>query len=236
LYYFIIVFKHQPIILLILDVLNRSSSSFFFDGLACCFALLSLDRINYNYGMRAIRFISIFSIVLLMSCHQSTPEPRSREELINYVNRDTNGLIQHVQLDDFIVTAVYQPKGLAPKCAACDEYAYFIVKIKHADARKNEQFLDSHAFPESIETFAFRMGDYVKLIAAQDTIAPADYTFQRTFGLDNQGSFLFVFPKKPIESAKKISLLVKSNGLITDDVNLDFNTEDLLNTQRFILQ
>ena len=186
--------------------------------------------------MYAIRFIGIFSTVLLMSCHQSLPEPKSREELINYVNTVTNGLIQQVQLDDFIVTAVYQPKGLAPKCAACDEYSYFIVKIKHADARKHDQFLDSHAFPESIETFAFRMGDYVKLIAANDTIAPADYTFQRTFGLDNQGSFLFVFPSKPIESVKKVSLLVKSNGLITNDVSLDFNTKDLLNTQHFILQ
>lgn len=186
--------------------------------------------------MRAIVFLGVFWTVLLTSCRQNAPEPRSKEELLNYVNTNSNGLIQQIQLDDFIVTAVYQPKGLAPKCDACDDYAYFIVKIKHAGARKNESFLDSHAFPESIETFAFRMGNYVKLIADHDTITPADYTFQRTFGLDSQGSFLFVFPRKSIESVKGFSLLVKSNDLIAEDVRLNFKTEDLLTIQRFTSQ
>ena len=178
----------------------------------------------------------IYCPILLLSCSQTAPEPKSKQELIEYVNTDKNGLIQLAHNGGFTVTAIYQPRGLAPDCKVCDEYAYFIVKIKHTGAENNEQFLDAHAFPESIETFAFRMGDYVKLIAAQDTITPTDYTFQRTFGLDNQGSFLFVFPRKAIEAGKTFSLLVKSNGLITDDIRLNFNTEDLFHTQDFTLQ
>lgn len=177
-------------------------------------------------------YFSILSLCLTHCAHRNTP--KTKQEINSYVNDPMNGLTKTVKAENFTLSATYQPISPVPvNCLACKDYWYFILKITANPTAENQTFLDAHVFPESIETYAFRMGEYVKIVTPHDTVTAADYTFQRTFGLDKQGSFLFVFPKKIPQSADRFTLLVKANGLIHVPLALEFRTQDIEKTRAF---
>ncbi len=122
------------------------------------------------------RLVYFLLITLCFTECNTQSLPKTKQDIITYVNNPSNGLVKNIKAGGYIISATYQPPGLAPKCSVCKDYWYFTLKIAGVPSTESNTFPDAHIFPESIETFAFRMGDYVKLVTSNDTITAADYT------------------------------------------------------------
>ena len=194
---------------------------------------------NRNFVWLLLAFTGL--LILLGAC---TPANLSKEELIQYVQKPSNGLHKKQDANGINVSVHYRPtdllvdQELGEKRDADEiqrlkdkygEYAYFILNLdvegKEALYKASQ---DQMSFSQNLQTLSFRMSEYVNLTTStQDTIPVADYVFNRTFGLGSGSSLMFVFNKEKMKDSDWISFNLNEFGMNTGDQRFRFQMKDL---------
>jgi len=154
-----------------------------------------------------------------------------KEELLNYVLDENNGLSKTREYKDYKIQVYYKPTDLLILQENGDNtqiaqkeytrlqekyspYDYFILSLskeKEEALYKSEGF---GQFSELVQVLSFRMGQYTNLTTtSQDTIPVADYVFPRTYGMGGATNLMFVFSKEKSQDDDWVQFNLQEFGM-----------------------
>jgi hypothetical protein len=156
--------------------------------------------------------------LFLAACALSacTPKRLSADELTAYIEDPANEFHQTQQLGEIQVDLTYQPTDLlvvrdlhgeetGTSAARLESVrkkynnsTYFLLSISKGRQEVLQPREDFSHYSQLLQTMAFRMGEYVRLITAQgDTLRPSNYYLDRTYAASSASQLLFAFPVTP---------------------------------------
>ncbi len=168
------------------------------------------------------------------------------EELNRFILNADNGLIQTTEINDYTVQVNYKPTDLwmhqeigndhvdESKMkllrSKYDPYYYFVLSL----SKNNKEALQVNGnfgqYSELVQTLSFRMNSFVNLTtASKDTIPTADFILNRTYGLSNATSLLFVFNRAKAKGKEWVQFNLNEFGLGIGNQRFRFKTDDLQN-------
>lgn len=185
--------------------------------------------------------ICIISLSLIMTSCQRTVT--TEEELVNYINKESNGLQKKKVFDKIQITVTYLPSELFMMREFKNEFsiieldslknkfnssAYFLV----AFSNDNKELLDMSQgysnYSNLLNVLSFELNDYVQIFTnLKDTIYAETYMSQRTFGMSNANSILFAFSRNKIFNAAEIQFCLKEFGFNTGNIVFNYETSRL---------
>jgi hypothetical protein len=188
-------------------------------------------------------------LTALYSCGR--PEYLPADELQRYVLNKDNGLIKTVTSGSFEMQVTYRPTDLmvlqqvgtgqgrdaSEKVRQARKkfgsYYYFVVRFSES----GRDVVDPGArglngFSDLMQTISFRMAEYVRLSTPGDTVAVADYAYDRTYGMGQGTEVLFVFDRSKVVGQEWVELSVDEFGLGTGRQTVRFDVQDLENAPR----
>lgn len=188
-------------------------------------------------------FPLVFSFLFSLGC---TAEYLSKEELIEFIADEDNGLSKNNDLNGFQLKVSYRPTDLLvlnevgenriPQKEALEslrnkykDYHYFILSISGGKKEALYSGLENQGhYGELVQILSYRMGNFVNLTTSQkDTVFIADYTYQPTYGMGEATNLLFVFSDEEIKSPEWVQFNLKEFGLGLGNQNFRFNMQDL---------
>jgi hypothetical protein len=189
-----------------------------------------------RYGL----YISVLTF-LILGCK---PEVRNKEELVEYLQNEDNGLLVSKTINDLKISAMYRPTDLIVEqearpstpdsvvealYAKYGKYWYFILSIeKDGKDALYGSAADMTGFSEVLQTLAFRMNDHLYASTSEkDTVYLADYHYSRMFGMSHSTDLLLAFDAQEVQDSKWVQLNLSEFGLSTGRVNLRFKTKDI---------
>jgi len=190
--------------------------------------------------------VILVAVMLVSLCSCGRPEYLSVDELKRFIMDVDNGLVKTIASGSFEMKVMYRPTDLmvlqqvgdASAQAASEKiqmarekfgaYYYFVVRFSES----GHDVLDPGArglngFSDLMQTVSFRMAEYVSLSTPKDTIAVADYVYDRAYGMGQGTEVLFVFDKSKTAGQEWIDLNVNEFGLGTGKQTVRFNVQDL---------
>jgi len=169
----------------------------------------------------------------------------TEKELKKYILDEKNGLRKSVQHGDYTVDAIYRPNDLLmlqemgsskPDSSLIKKlrgkyssHYYFILSI----SKKGKEVVSPASMPydefsDLLQNVSFRMGEFVNITTAkQDTIALADFIYNRTFGMSSSSEILLVFDKKKVTDTDWVQINLGELGLGIGTQNFRFEKEKL---------
>ena len=199
-----------------------------------------------NITGRLIPSLLLFVCLINYSCK---PEYVDKQELDEYIRNTSNGLSQEKNAGNLGIKVTYKPTDLLIAQHLGDnveeseierlrmhygQYVYFMLDIEN----NGQDVLYTPTtgglgFSDKLQTFAFRMNDYVNMTtSASDTIPVADYAYNRTFGMSKNTSMMFVFNKEQIENKEWISFNLNESGIGSGDQRFRFKTSNINNVPK----
>lgn len=190
--------------------------------------------------------------LLLLVClvnYSCKPEYLDKQELNKFIQNKSNGLLQEKKVGGLGVTVTYKPtdlliaQHLGNKVEGAEidrlrahygQYVYFMLDLDN-DGRDvlYTPTAGSSGFSDKLQTFAFRMSDYVNMTtSASDTIPVADYAYNRTFGMSKSTSMMFVFNREQVKDKEWISFNLNESGIGSGDQRFRFKTSDINNVPK----
>ena len=190
-----------------------------------------------------LKFAMLLS-VLMFSCGK--PRYLPENELIEFARNERNGLVRSVQMGDIEMEVTYRPTDLlvAQELKSYQQptndqisvvrekyknHYYFVLSLS-----KGGRELLSPAnqgvpgFSDLLQTISFRLGEKVFLTTqSQDTIAAADYVYNRTFGMGQSTDILFVFDNAEAVGQEYIHLNFDEFGIGIGKQSFRFFIRDL---------
>jgi len=168
-----------------------------------------------------------------LSCLQKSFD--TDEALWEYIKDERNGYIAHKTIAGVNYSLLYKPTDLLVKQelgANADksqvenlrskygQYCYFNLSM----SRGGQEILssvagDRNAFGKMVKDLSFGMSDKIHLYTEnRDTIAMADYSYPRMYGMSKNTSLLLVYPREELEDADEIHLAIEDLGFGTGEV------------------
>ena len=184
----------------------------------------------------------IASFLFFLSC--SAPDYLTSEELNKFILDTNNGLVQKAEVNGYAIEVMYKPTDLWVQQEVdgqpidetklkvirekYDPYYYFILNL----SKNNKEALQVDGafgqYSALVQTLSFRMNNYVNMTtSAQDTIPTADFILNRTYGLSNATSLLFVFNKEKGKDKDWVQFNLNEFGLGVGNQRFRFKTKDL---------
>jgi hypothetical protein len=169
----------------------------------------------------------------------------TEKELKKYILEEKNGLRKSVQHGDYTVDAIYRPNDLLilqeignsqPDSSALtklsskySDHYYFILNLsKNGKEAVNPASMPYEEFSDVLQNVSFRMNELVNITTArQDTIALADFIYNRTFGMGSSSEILLVFDKKKATDTDWVQINLAELGLGIGSQNFRFEKEKL---------
>ncbi len=180
--------------------------------------------------------------VFLVSCDFAL----NREEYINYLSDESNGLKHSFHSNGTEISWGYRPSSLVfynhlkrlntkaerdSMLANYSDYSYFNFDISY----KGKEYL-SYApqsrtnFGKTVEDLSFNVRDWLFLVNEQkDTIPLMDFNHARHYGMGKSNTILCTYPKKDIEQSKQLKLIVKDFGTGIGEVSFRQDIEVIKN-------
>ncbi|MBK7652485.1 MAG: hypothetical protein IPJ20_19575 [Flammeovirgaceae bacterium] len=169
----------------------------------------------------------VFLTYSIISC---SPPTLTEEELKQFVLEPDNNLIQEETINDINVRITYRPTDLlvvqeltngtdtariSSLRIKYSKYYYFVLSLsKNQREAIQASTMPQAQFSELLQTISFRMGTYVNMTTdARDTIALADYVYNRTFGMGSSNDLLLVFNKDEARTANWLQINLAEFGL-----------------------
>ena len=161
-----------------------------------------------------------------------------KEELIDYINAPSNGLVKTKQVGKISVTLTYAPWELiaakqgftqmesAKKRQFKDKW-FFILRLSANDRELLRQ-LEYSQYSELVQVLSFRMDQFILLTPSDGKpIEPESCQFQQTYGIAKANSVLVVFNPGKIRASKTFIVRINEFGLNTGDLAYEFKVKDL---------
>ncbi len=168
-----------------------------------------------------------------MSCFQKSFD--TNDALWEYIKDENNGYIAHKTIAGVNYSLLYKPTDLLVQQelgSATDKtqvdnlrnkygkYCYFNLSM----SRGGQELLssvagDRQAFGKMVNELSFGMESKIHLYTEnRDTIAMAEYSYPRMYGMSKSTSLLLVYPRDELEAAKEIHLAIEDLGFGTGEV------------------
>lgn len=185
-------------------------------------------------------------LISLIAIGCSTPEYRNVDELSKYIIDPDNGLIQKSESNGYVFEVVYRPTDLlvnqqetvksmsAGKLDTLrkkyNNYYYFVLNLSKNKREALQPSAGMDQYSNLVQTLSFTMGSFVNLTTSvRDTIPTADFILNRTYGLSNATSLLFVFNKEKAKDKEWVQFNLNEFGLGTGNQRFRFKVKDLEN-------
>ena len=192
------------------------------------------------------QFTPYLFIIMLVSC--SSPESLSPEALNKYIQDADHGLVQKAEVNGYTIQVNYRPTDLLVdqelhhKPADKNEieslrkkygaYYYFILSLSKDNKEALHQ-TGGDQYSDLVQTLSFRMNNYVNLTtSATDTIPTGDFILNRTYGLSDATSLLFVFRREKAKDKEWVQFNLNEFGLNIGNQRFRFKTKDLENVPK----
>ena len=185
--------------------------------------------------------ISIILFLILAGC---TKTFNTEKELWGYLQDESNGYVQHKNINGIDFTLIYKPTDLLVKQelgenGAIDQinalrkkysqYLYFNLSM----SRNNQELLSSAAdrnqFGAMVNQLAFGMGNKVHVYTQQkDTLELLDFVYPRMYGMSHSTDILFVYPKdEKYLKDEYLNFTVEDLGLYSGDVKFKIPVKNI---------
>jgi len=191
-----------------------------------------------------INIITILaSVVLLIAC---TKSPLSKDEMIEYIMKEANGLNKIHENNGYKIRLTYRPndmivlqdirseekitKEILEKAKKnYSNYAYFILELSYQDQEIiNKGLSNPNVYGNMIEQLAFGMHDLASIVTStKDTVPLADCIFIRMFGMTGSNTLMLVFNNEKINQSESFDLILKDNGFGYGYNKFNFLTKDI---------
>jgi len=181
-------------------------------------------------------------LVSIVGC--STPTSLAPSELDKYVLDFEHGLIQKTQINGYSIEVYNKPTDLWVLQEIKDikfdnvvvdklrekygQYYYFILNL----SRDNREALHANGadgqYSDLVQTLSFRMGAFVNLTTSKhDTISLGDFVLNRTYGMSDATSLLFVFDREKAKNSEWVQFNLNEFGLGVGNQRFRFDTKHL---------
>jgi hypothetical protein len=173
------------------------------------------------------------------------PSQLSKDELVEYIRDEENGVKHSATLGKTVVDVQYRPtdlwvaqelNGETPRPSQVDSlrkkydhYYYFILSLSRNNKEALHQVDEGFGqYSELVQTLSFRMPEYVTLTtAAQDTIPVGDFMLNRTYGMSSATEVLFVFSREKVTDQEWVQFNLNEFGLGIGNQRFRFKRSDL---------
>lgn len=196
--------------------------------------------------MSKICFLLMMSFILLLSCHSSVFD--TEEELMSYLQDETNGYIQGKTVNGTDFSLLYRPtdvlvmQDLGGEKATKEsieslrdkynKYMYFNLSM----SKNNQELLSTapknrNEFGAMVNQLAFGMQKKVHLYTqSKDTLELADFIYPRMYGMSKATTIMFVYPRDN-EKLKEdfLNFTIEDLGIYTGEVKFKIETDKLKN-------
>jgi hypothetical protein len=197
--------------------------------------------------------IAVAFLFVILNASSCRNEFVSEADLVEYVNDTDNGLTKSVRAGRNLVEVSWQPTDLLiarevrgiqkPTAEEIDRARakyqgqyYFAVRLsRNGQDLSTPSQVGFEGFTRLLETLSFEMGDKVSVItSAGDTLAVADYVYNRTYGISKSSDLLFVFRKErqPLHDNAFLELKLDEFGLETGKQVFRFEIDDINETPK----
>ncbi len=198
-----------------------------------------MERITYR------SIILFVIIVLFQACSKNEKDPKklSKDELIQFISKKKNGLVQTQEVNGIVVKLSYQPGSMLVAQELAGEqwkdsvflrkieekYSnnyYFILKFSKNGKEAIRQLGDFSRYSDMVQVFSFKMNQFVNLTTAEkDTIALSDFFFDQNYGMGDGNNILLSFEKEKIKNSNEIEINIAECGLRTGSLSVKFRKE-----------
>lgn len=158
--------------------------------------------------MRSRRLFILLGAVLLTACNRL---PETKAELIDYINKEENGLKKVCRSGEGQFTLTYRPNVLFPNLpASAKDYWYFILSLSNEGREYSQNFLATESgYTKAIEQLAFGMEQSSYIITdTRDTVYCSASVFPRTYGSLDSDKILLAFENKTIRQSKAFRMKI----------------------------
>ncbi|WP_412560641.1 hypothetical protein [Winogradskyella sp. MIT101101] len=206
----------------------------------------NLEVKNSVILIRGTMYLLILALALCLGCSQNTFS--SKNELMNFINDESNGYVQYKSINGVDFGLMYRPvdlliqqeidkdiknnnkKNIDSLRNKYSNYLYLNLNI----SKDNQELLS--AIPESISDFStlsnklsFEMDESIFLITTRkDTLDMVDYLYPKMYGATRSTSILFVFHRdKEKMDNQNLYFVIKNIELGTGEVKFKLDSEIL---------
>ena len=177
----------------------------------------------------------------LISC--SSKKFDSPKELLEFVSQPTNGYLFKKEINNVNISLLLKPTDLLVKQHISNEiynnsiidslrkkyekYIYFNISISSGGKELLSSINNREKFGALVNQLAFGMDKKVHLFTPQkDTIAIADYIYPRLYGMSDETTMLFVYPKeKKVLDEEYVNISIEDFGFQTGEVRFKVPTK-----------
>ncbi len=180
----------------------------------------------------------LIAVLSLFGCSSNTFD--SKEELLEYIKNEDHGFILKKNINGVDFSLLYKPTDLLVMQDLGEDrskgridslrdkykdYMYFNLSM----SVNNKELLsvvpqNRNEFGAMVNQLAFGMGEKVHCYTNnKDTIPLTDYVYPRMYGMSNNTSILFVFPKtEEVNNAEQLYFTIEDIGMNTGEVKFKF--------------
>lgn len=189
--------------------------------------------------------VRMLLVCLACAAIACAPSQLSKDELVEYIRDEENGVKHSATLGKTVVDVQYRPtdlwvaqelNGETPRPSQVDSlrkkyehYYYFILSLSRNNKEALHQVDEGFGqYSELVQTLSFRMPEYVTLTtAAQDTIPVGDFMLNRTYGMSSATEVLFVFSREKVTDQEWVQFNLNEFGLGIGNQRFRFKRSDL---------
>lgn len=190
-----------------------------------------------------LNFIIVFVVVLICGCAKNELNP---DEYINYVESEKNNIKNSKQIEDLNFSLQYCPteylllkefktnnlseKLLAERKKENENMVFFKLRIS---AKNNPDILNykissNDDYYERIQYLSYGFEEDIALLNGKDTLFPALFHFERTYGVVPFADFMLAFNAKIIEP-EKFLVIIDDKIFDTGLLKFSYSNKDIQN-------
>lgn len=190
-----------------------------------------------------LNFIIVFVVVLICGCAKNE---LNSDEYINYVESEKNNIKNSKQIEDLNFSLQYCPteylllkefktnnlseKLLAERKKENENMVFFKLRIS---AKNNSDILNykissNDDYYERIQYLSYGFEEDIALLNGKDTLFPALFHFERTYGVVPFADFMLAFNAKIIEP-EKFQVIIDDKIFDTGLLKFTYSNKDIQN-------
>lgn len=198
-------------------------------------------RLFFSYFL-AIAGYFLVAIVLMISVTScGTPQYLYKNELVSYIEDESNGVSQTITTKELVVKVSYNPNDImileqlevtdelsvSELRELHDEYVYFLMKLQKTEPEiMHGAGLVEPFTGRSGEELLLDLNKYVSLVtSSNDTITVEDFYPWMMLSSSAETELLFIFKKEKMRNVQSISFNIKEFGFETGDLSFPFDLQ-----------
>lgn len=187
----------------------------------------------------------ITSIVLVITCFSNCSKVENKNELIDFIKKESNGLMKELRVNDVVYNVSYWPISLLKRNSRNNNLSIskdslttidkrtLILKLSISKDNKDLTGKMSESFNEMLKLLSFELDKYVYIenVKVKKLYFLKDFNYSRLYGSTHSSSVLLVFNDSDFEKPFDFVLHCKDFANSSElDLKFDFKANDIIKT------